>query len=450
MGKLSFFGGAQEVTGANYLLETEKVKILVDCGMIQCPRFCSGRNRDEFSYDVASIDALFVTHAHIDHTGRIPYLVRKGFRGTIYSTPPTKDFAAVMLEDSMGVLEKEASKEGEHEPLYTLKDIEETMRLWEAVPYGKSITVGDITVVMHEAGHVLGSAMMEMQVEGKKFLFTGDLGNVPIPLLSPPDMVKGIENLIIESAYGNREHEDVGERKVKLERAIEDVIKRKGTLIIPAFALERTQELLFELNDLVEHGRIPRIPVYLDSPLSIKATAVYKKHQNYLSKEAKAIIRTGDDLFQFPGLHMSLSSEESKAINGIPSPKVILAGAGMMQGGRILHHARRYLPGRENMILFVGYAAAGSLARRIIDGEQLVSIFGEKIQVNAEVRSIRGYSAHADTNGLFDFVQNTADTLQNVFVVQGEPAASLFLSQRIRDYLGVRATAPRLGDTFSF
>lgn len=454
MFKITFFGGAQEVTGANYLLETEsagrRTRILIDCGMFQCPRFCARRNQDDFPYDPATVDALFVTHAHIDHTGRIPRLVRKGFRGVIYSTPPTRDFGALMLEDSLGVLEKEARREGEREVFYTLADITQATKLWKGVPYGEKIPVGDISLTLRDAGHILGSSMMEIIVGDKKVLFTGDLGNVPMPLLNPPATVEGIHVMIIESAYGNRVHEDVDERKEKLERAIEDVVKRNGTLMIPAFALERTQELLYEFNDLVEHGRIPRVPIFIDSPLSIRATEIYKRYQNYFGREALSVIRGGDDLFQFPGLHMTLATDASKAINEVKGPKVILAGAGMMNGGRILHHARRYLPGKENMILFIGYQAAGSIGRRILDGERQVNIFGDMIPVEAEVRAIHGYSAHADTNGLLDFVQTNADTLEKVFVVQGEPAASLFLSQRIRDYLGIDARAVRLGESVSF
>ena len=456
MFKITFCGGAQEVTGANYLVDTGKVRILVDCGLMQCPRFCAARNRDSFPYDPSTIDALFITHAHIDHVGRIPKLVKDGFRGVIYSTPPTKDFARIMLEDSLGVLEKEAARMGEKEIIYSLADIEAASKLWQGIPYKQEITVGDISVKMHNAGHILGSTMMEMDIQGspreagKKLLFTGDLGNSPMPLLAPPDVVSGVQIMVIESAYGNRVHEDLGDRKTKLERAIEDTIKRGGTLMIPAFALERTQELLYELNDLIEHGRIPRIPVYLDSPLSIKATEVYKRYQNYFSSEAREIIKGGDDLFQFPGLHLTETTDASKAINAVKGPKVILAGAGMMQGGRILHHARHYLSDKSSMILFIGYKAAGSIGRRIIDGERKVNIFGDLITVNAEVRSIRGYSAHADTNQLLDFIQNDAETLERVFVVQGEPAASLFLSQRARDYLGVDAHAPRQGEIVSF
>jgi metallo-beta-lactamase family protein len=448
--KLSFFGGAQEVTGANYLLETDKTKILIDCGMFQCPQFCSLRNREEFEYDPSSVDALFVTHAHIDHLGRVPKLVAKGFKGTIYSSPPTKDFGSIMLEDSLGVLEKEAKREGLDGVMYELADVTKAMKLWKGVPYAEHITIGDMDISLHNAGHILGSAMIEIVVQGKKFLFTGDLGNSPMPLLAPPEKMTGINNLIIESAYGDREHEDLKERKSKLEVAIEDVVKRGGVLLIPSFALERTQELLYEFNDLVEHGRIPRVPFYIDSPLAIKATAVYKKHEKYFNKHAQSLIKGGDDLFNFPGLHMTLKTEESIAINDVKGPKVILAGAGMMHGGRIIHHAARYLSDPKNMILFIGYQAAGSPGRKIIDGEKSVRFLHHQVPIRAEIRKIGGYSAHADSTALLDFISDQRDTLERVFVVQGEPKASYFLAQRARDYLGINAVAPAFGDEVTF
>ncbi|MDA1334464.1 MAG: MBL fold metallo-hydrolase [bacterium] len=450
MSKLTFYGGAQEVTGANYLLETDGgAKILIDCGLFQCPGFCRSLNQDKFEYDPAEVDALFVTHGHIDHLGRVPKLVHEGFKGKIYSTPPTKDFGAIMLEDSMGILGKEAERE-KRKPIYDLNDVEATKKLWEGIPYGESVTTKDVTVTVRNAGHILGSAIYEFKVADKKLVFTGDLGNTPMPLLPPPDKVTGADYLVIESAYGDREHEDITERKGKLEGAIEDVVKRNGTLIIPSFALERTQEILFELNDLVENGRIPRVPIFIDSPLAIKATTVYKKYENYFSKSAQNIIKSGDDLFKFPGLHMTLKTEQSKAIKDQKGSKIILAGAGMMHGGRIVHHAREYLPGKDNMILFIGYQAAGSPGRRILEGEKEVRITGEMVPVRAEVRKIRGYSAHADTNALFEFIQNNAETLKKVFVVQGEAKASLFLAQRARDHLGLDAIAPELGYSFEF
>lgn len=448
--KISFYGGAQEVTGANYLIETDTTRLLVDCGMFQGTRFCVEKNRNDFTYDPASIDALLVTHAHIDHVGRIPRLVEKGFKGHIYSTSPTRDFAALMLEDSLGVLEKEALHEKEKDALYTTADIEQAMALWKGVPYKEQFSVGDCTIRLYNSGHILGSALIEIDAGGKKMLFTGDVGNVPMPLLNPPDHVDGVEIMVIESAYGNRVHEGVDEREEMLERAIEDVVQRGGTLMIPAFALERTQELIFACNDLVEKGRIPAVPIFIDSPLAIRATEIYKRYESYFSAGVKEIIRNGDDIFKFPGLHLTLHTEDSKAINTVEGPKVIFAGAGMMTGGRILHHARRYLSDPKNMILFIGYQAAGSLGRRILDGERRVRIFGDDVSVRAEMRSIRAYSAHADTNELFNFVESNVETLERVFVVQGEPAAALFLAQRVRDYLGIDARAPEFGDTVSF
>lgn len=449
--KLSFFGGAQEVTGACHLLDTGAARILIDCGLFQCPKFCERRNHDPFPFDPKTIDALFVTHGHIDHVGRIPKLVRDGFRGRIYSTHPTKEFAEIMLRDSLGVMEKEA--EGRREKLvYDTEDIDKTVTLWEGLEYGAPFQVKNARVTLQNAGHILGSSLVRIEVAASLgpaiFVFTGDLGNSPMPLLMPSDTVTDAHYLIIESAYGDRLHEDMTTRKLKLERVIEDTARAGGTLMIPAFSLERTQELLYELNELVENDRIPRLPVFIDSPLAISATNVYRKYQSYFSPEARRLIRSGDDLFQFPGLEFTRSTDESKHINDIPPPKIILAGAGMMQGGRILHHARRYLPDSKSSILFVGYQVAGSLGRKISDGAMEVTLFGERVPVRAKVYDIGSYSAHADSGMLFDFVEHSRGTLQKVFVVQGEPKAALYLVQRIRDNLGIDAVAPRFCEGF--
>lgn len=450
--RLSFYGGAQEVTGACYLFETDHARILIDCGMFQCPRFCEKKNVEDFPFDPASIDALIVTHSHIDHIGRVPKLARHGFRGRMYSTHPTRDFADLMLRDSLGILEKEARSQDEN-VFYGEADIDKALSLWEGKKYGEEFFIKDTRVRLKNAAHILGSAIVELTVgsgtDVKTIAFTGDLGNSPTPLLDPLEYIEGTQFLVIESAYGDRVHEDRTQRKIKLERVIEDTFGHGGTLMIPAFSLERTQELLYEFNELAENRRIPRVPVFLDSPLAIKATRIYRNYPLYFNEEAQALIRSGDDLFRFPGLQMTERTEESKGINEVPSPKIIIAGAGMMQGGRILHHAKRYLPDSKNTLLFIGYQAAGSVGRRLYDGADSVQIHGETVPVRATIKAIGGYSAHADSDALFDFVEHTADTLQKTFVVQGEPAAALYLVQRIRDNLGVDAVAPRYGESFT-
>ena len=445
--KLTFYGGAQEVTGACYLLESGATKILVDCGLFQCPKVCEARSHEPFPFKPSEIEAVLVTHAHIDHIGRIPKLFKEGFSGKVYSTLATKDLAEIMLEDNLQLLKK-GQDNGETELLFNDEDLEKTMRFWEGLDYHQEIKIGNFAVRLLDAGHVLGSSMVEIIAEGKKIIFSGDLGNPPTPLLREPEKITDANILLIESTYGDRAHENRKERRLKIERVIENTVKNKGVLIIPAFSLERTQELLFELNDLVEKGRVPKVPVYLDSPLAIRATEVYKKYERYYNKEAQYIISSGDKVFKFPMLKFILTTDESKAINEVPAPKIIIAGSGMSTGGRILHHERRYLPDPNSAILMVGYQAAGSRGRQIQDGAKSVKIFGEDIPVKCRVETIQGYSAHPDREMLLDFVKESADTLQKVFVVQGEPASALFLVQRVRDYLGLDALAPRYGDSF--
>lgn len=444
--QITFHGGAGQVTGANYLISSGRANILVDCGLEQGGRFSERANAEPFPYDPASVAAAFITHAHIDHTGRLPKLVRDGFNGKVYSTPPTRDFAELLLYDSEHVLKGEA-EEGAP-PVYTAEDVAALMENWEGISYHEPVKVGPFMVTLYDAGHILGSSSIMVEAEGKKVVFSGDLGNPPTPIIKPTEYISEADYCLVESTYGDRIHEDFEKRKDMLEDAIEDTVKSGGVLMIPAFAMERTQELLFELNELAERGRIPRVPIFIDSPLAIKLTAIYQKYQSYFNPEVWNLIKSGDAIFNFPGLKMTLSVEQSKEINNVPPPKVIIAGSGMSQGGRILHHERRYLSDPKSAILFIGYQARGSLGRRIYEGAKSVRIFGEEVPVRCKRAAIGSYSAHADQPKLIEWVRHMRGTLKGAFVIQGEEEASDALAQKLRDELAVKAIVPKPGETY--
>lgn len=438
--KLSFHGGVREVTGSCYLLQTAQTNILVDCGMFQGADDVSDINFGDFAFDPAGVQALLVTHAHLDHIGRIPRLVQKGFKGKIISTAATRDLSRLILEDALS-LAKYYDRQ-----LFDEKDIEAAFSLWEAVPYHEKREVGDVTYQLDRSGHILGSSFIELWAEGKHVLFTGDFGNVPSTLLLPPDPVSGLDYLVIESTYGNRTHEQIAERELKFERALEDAASHGGTLMIPAFATERTQDILYLLNELLHFKRIPDVPVFVDAPLATRITEVYEQYGGEYREEIRELMVRHPNLFRFKRLKFTESVDDSKAINDVPSPKVIIAGSGMMTGGRILHHARRYLQDPKSILLIIGYQSPRSLGRRLLDGAETVRIFGEEVRVEAEIRQIDGFSAHADEPQLYAFVERTRDTLKRVFVVHGEDAQATHLAQQIRDRLGVQADVPALHD----
>lgn len=446
--RVHFFGGVDTVTGSNFLFEVGGKKIMIDCGLYQGDRFADERNREKFPFTPSEIDVLLVTHAHIDHIGRIPKLVHEGFRGVIYSTPPTMELTEIMLMDTTRILAHEATEDG-REPIYVERDVRDTMKLWQTREYYEKFPVApETTCEFKDAGHILGSAMMFLTIGGTTMVFTGDLGNSPAPLLRDTDPITGVSYLLTESVYGDRNHENREERREMLRRAITESVKDGGALLVPAFSLERTQELLYELNDLVEHHKLPSIPFFIDSPLAIKATEVYRHSNKYFNQETKHIISSGDDVFRFPRLHFTESKQDSINIWDVKGPKVIIAGSGMAAGGRIMHHLKHYLHDPKSEVMLVGYQAIGTLGRKLSEGEKKVRISGEEIVVRAKIMELHGYSGHKDSDHLLDFVETGAETLKKVFVTIGEPKASLFLAQRIRDYLGLEAIVPKPGESY--
>ena len=460
--KLTFHGGAGTVTGANFLVDTDSTpstnsgqagspqagtKILIDCGILQRERVCDVVNSAPFPYDVHTIDALIVTHAHADHIGRIPRLVRDGFRGAIHSTGATYDLAAVMFSDALRVMQEDALKHG-CEVLYEAGDIEKALSLWVAHEYHVPFAIGEISVELFDAGHIVGSSIVKMTRGARTLLFTGDLGNSPEPLLKDTEYPDGAHYIIMESVYGDRAHEGRQERREQLRLCVEKVRARKGVLLIPSFSLERTQLLLFELNVMMEEGKLAPIPVYLDSPLAIEVTEIVRTYKHLLNPAAQKHFSDNTDPFSFQSLKLTRAVNESSAIHAAPNPKVIIAGAGMSHGGRIRTHEKYYLGDKHATILFVGYQVPGSLGRRIQDGEKRVEIDGEHIRIYASRETLSGYSGHADREQLLTFVENTGEKAERVFVAMGEPRSSSFLAQRIQDFLGRDAVVPEAGQTF--
>lgn len=441
--KLTFYGGVDSVTGANFLLETGNRKILIDCGLTQNGPNSLWMNKRKFEYDPASIDPLIITHAHIDHIGLVPRLVREGFRGEIYSTEETKDLAALLLTDALKV-----GKE-ENDSLYEIDDINKALGLWKTLPYHETRDLGDISFEFFNAGHILGSALARITLpNGETVLFTGDLGNPDSPLLQNTEKVEGSDYLVMESVYGDKWHEDKKIRKEKLQKIIKETIDRKGTLLIPVFALERSQILLNELDNLFESREVLSVPVFLDSPLAIRITEIYEKETKQYNSRVQEELRAGDKIFRFPGLKFTAEIRDSAEINRTTGAKIILAGSGMSTAGRIVSHEKKYLPDSNTTILFVGYQAPGTLGREILEGKKKVLIDGEEVYVRAKVESIDGYSAHADSDTLMKFVEEMKNAPKKIFVVMGEPRSSIFLTQRIRDELGLEAIVPERGNSY--
>ncbi len=448
---LTFYGGTGSVTGANYLLKSSdgNLKILIDCGLMQGTSVSDNFNRQPFPYDPKTINFLLVTHAHIDHIGRIPKLVKDGFVGRIISTPPTKEIASVLFDDALKIIDADSRKHGVL-PIYEKQDVEKALSLWETAEYHQTFGLGDgVSMYMRDSGHILGSAMIEINDFKTKTVFTGDLGNSPSLLLNDTEEIKDANYIIMESVYGDRNHEPKEERRNQLKETIRDIISKKKLLIIPAFSLERTQMLLYEMNDFFENKELSQIPVFLDSPLAIKITKIYAKYCNYLKKTVCDEIEGGDDVFSFPKLKDTILSRDSEKIDLTPNPKIILAGSGMSNGGRVVQHEKDHVGDKNAVILMVGYQSVGTLGRQLEDGAKSVRIYGEDMPVRAEIIKIEGYSSHKDSDHLISFVEtaNQNGNLKKVFAVMGEPKSSLFLVQKLRDQLDINAEYPEYGES---
>ena len=447
--KLTFLGAAGEVTGSSFLLETAGVRLLVDCGMFQGGREADGKNRAHFAFDPATLDLVLLTHAHIDHSGLLPRLVAAGFRGPIHATAATCDLLEVMLIDSAHIQEKEtewmqkANMRGAGKPpLYTVTEVTRTLRQLKPVEYGAELRPHPgVRCVFRDAGHIIGAAIIELWITDgartRKIVFSGDIGQPSRPLVRDPAQIADADVLIVESTYGNRLHKAMDDTLAELEHAVTDTITRKkGNVIIPAFAVGRTQEIIYLLVELYRQGRLPEMEIYIDSPMATKATAITAKHWALLDQDAAALLQWLKNRRGRPHIHFVQAVLESTNLHRIKRGAVIISASGMCNAGRIKHHLRHNLGRRESTLLIVGFQAAGTLGRRIVDGARTVRIFGIPIPVRADVYTIGGLSAHADQAALLGWLKNFKRAPQRTFVVHGEQSTAEIFAAAIHDQLG--------------
>jgi metallo-beta-lactamase family protein len=461
---LQFLGAAGNVTGSCTLLSVGGRCLLIDCGLHQ-ERELRGRDWNPPRFDPARVEALLLTHAHLDHSGLIPRLVRHGFRGPILATRASVDLTRLLLYDSAHLQEEDvAFKRKRHqregrpfkplEPLYTREDVDRCQGAFQGVPYRQPVEVAEgITVTYHDAGHILGSAHLEVAVEesGRKrtILFSGDIGMAHRPILRDPSPPPRADFVVMESTYGDRPHEHAEERLQQLTAIIQETVARGGNVVIPAFAVGRTQELLYELDRLIAAKKVPPILVFVDSPMAVAATQIFRQHREDYDAEACALLRGGEDPFDFPGLHLVSTAEGSRAINTLKASSLIVSASGMCTGGRIKHHLVHNISRPESTILFIGYQAVGTLGRHILDGQNPVRILGQDRPVAARIASISGFSAHADQPGLLDWLGQLQEPPRQVILNHGEEAASRALQGCIQERYGYPVHRPAYGDTIS-
>jgi metallo-beta-lactamase family protein len=450
--KISFHGADREVTGSCHLLEVadsagKAHKLLIDCGMFQGERMCGDKNMTPFGFDPKSIEAVFVTHPHADHTGRLPKLVKEGYAGRVTMTEPGRALTRIVLEDAQHVMEDNAKRCGDP-VLYGKDDLDLLETRMDGVGYHEQITVAPgIVVTFHDAGHVLGSAYISVDAEGKRVVFSGDIGNDDVPILPPTDPLSHADVVVCESTYGHRVHEPATERARLLLEALEATMDGKGVLMVPAFSIERTQELLYEI-DLILRTLKTDMPIYLDSPMAIRATAVYREFKSYLRFKEPIMSEPDRDFFSFPNLRETLTTQESKMINDQRAPFMVIAGSGMMSGGRILHHLMRHLPDPNSTLLIIGYQGAGTLGRKIYEGAKTVKIYNEQVQVRCRVKAIGSFSAHGDMNKLTRWLTpEDGKVPKKILLVHGDPEAQDVFETHLRHELKTEVHAPSNGET---
>lgn len=463
--RLDFHGGARTVTGSCFILHTDSMNLMIDCGLFQgeeasCPKCFEGDcNAEPFGFDPAMVDMVILTHAHIDHSGRIPLLFKRGFTGTVLATRATVDLARIMLLDCAHILGIEAEWKSRKrlrsgldpvEPLYGPSDVERALRNFRGIGYGEKHELGPgVWCRLYDAGHIMGSAIVELEVaengHTEKIVFSGDLGTSGHPIIRDPETVSGGRYVVMESTYGSRLHDSPQEVKKMLAQIINRVVRDGGNLIIPAFAVGRTQEILYYMRELRRSGDIPSVPVYVDSPLAISATEIFQRHAECFDGETMELLKKGIDPFSFEGLQFVRLAEESRRLNGV-SGSVIISASGMCEAGRVRHHLRHNLWRKESAVLFVGFQAMGTLGRRIKDGEKEVRIFGEDIAVRAEIKSIDALSSHADKNGLTEWVSAMQEVPSTVVLVHGEADSFDQLGDEITHRVGCQVVVPECGD----
>ncbi|MGI6423449.1 MAG: MBL fold metallo-hydrolase RNA specificity domain-containing protein [Candidatus Dojkabacteria bacterium] len=471
--KIQFLGATRTVTGSCYYIDTGTFKFLVDCGAFQGKDELEKLNYEPFPFDPASIDAIFLTHAHYDHCGRIPILVKQGFKGRIFSTQPTRDLARIVLLDAANLQresyekwtvrsreeseQKELSEEGslyeQRKPLFSESDVESMMQLFEVYPYGASVNLHNgVEFRFRDAGHILGSAIMEFWVKTdagreRKIVFSGDLGQPGARIVRDPDLIREADYVICESTYGNRLHKNKDETVLELLSILKQAQEEGGNVLIPSFAIERTQEVLYEINLFVENKLLDPMPVYLDSPMASRATAIFRQYPTFYDEDARRLLDKGDDPFNFPGLEKIESVEDSKRLvskNGV----VIIAGSGMCTGGRIVHHIKNHIYKPSTHMIFVGYQVEGTLGRKLVDGEKDIKVMGKPVEVHAKIHTLGGFSAHADQRDLRYWLRSFGHTPKKIFITHGDEEIAIGFATNIKSELNIETDVPKLNEVF--